>query len=115
MKIEIRDGKHYYWPKGDNNRKADGCWVPETNVRGYVTRIHRGVRPENAELRDHVNDARETYYDLLDQHCGPEAYLADCPSDAPLSQISAAHDLYYCWVQVARESEYPGHIPRTCS
>lgn len=58
MEIEIRDGVHYYWPKGDNNREADGCWVPHTDVRGYISELHKNARPENAELRGYVNEAR---------------------------------------------------------
>ncbi|MDE2899970.1 MAG: hypothetical protein OXN15_02955, partial [Chloroflexota bacterium] len=30
MNIRVTGGIYYYWPKGDANSKADGCWVPHT-------------------------------------------------------------------------------------
>ena len=65
MEIEVRDGVHHYWPKGDNNRKADGCWIPEQHVRGYVVEIYKGVVPENEELRDNVNRAKNSHRSML--------------------------------------------------
>ena len=115
MQIEVRNGKYYYWPKGDNNREPDGCWVPEENIKRYITKIHLGTRPENADLRKHVNDAVGAYYDLLDIHCkgvSPSACIVGAPVR---SQISQAASAAYCWVRVAKESDYPGHIPQnTC-
>ena len=74
--VEVRGGVHYYWPKGDNNLEADGCWIPEQNVQGYIVEIHRNVRPENAELREQVNaaidaykEAVTAYLELYDRHC----------------------------------------------
>ena len=61
MDIKVEDGVHYYWPQGDNNPEDDGCWVPETDVHGYIIYIDRGVYPENAKLRDSVNAAEEAY------------------------------------------------------
>ena len=98
--IEVRNGTYYYWPKGDNNRAPDGCWVPETNVRRYITQIHRDVRPENAELRQKVNSAVSEYRRLR---------------DGGGSNVRRAYDKARCWVDVAKQSEYPGHIPdNTC-
>ena len=70
MQIEVRDGVHYYWPKGDANRNDDGCWVPEHHVQGYIVEVHRDMRPANATLRAAVNLAkseRDRISDLLDQ------------------------------------------------
>ena len=55
MDIRVEEGIHYYWPKGDGAREPDGCWVPHTNVQGYVIDIHRDVRPANAVLRERGN------------------------------------------------------------
>ena len=63
--VKVEDGVYYYWPKGDNNSEADGCWVPHTDVLAYITEIHRGVRPENAELRQHVNSAKAAFDEAL--------------------------------------------------
>ena len=98
--IEVRNGTYYYWPKGDNNRLPDGCWVPETNVDRYIIEIHRDVRPENAELRQKVNSAVSELYRL---------------QDAGNSNVRRAYERALCWVNVARQSQYPGHIPdNTC-
>lgn len=98
--IEVQNGTYYYWPKGDNNRVPDGCWVPETNVDRYIIEIHRDVRPENAELRQKVNSAVSEFYRL---------------QDAGSSNVRRAYEKALCWVNVARESQYPGHIPdNTC-
>ena len=127
MAIEVRDGVHYYWPKGDNNPEADGCWVPEYDVESYLVKIHRNVRPANAELRRLVNaaknahnEAHAAYYALRDQHCERGE-----PCTAPTTSIYerlvaldealiAAASHFHCWQQVAIDSRYPGHIPRRC-
>ncbi len=115
LEVEVRNGTHYFWPKGDGNRQADGCWVPETNVEMYIVEVHRNVRPENAALRNHVNSAKDTYYELLDRYCG------DIPSqecrlpNREYSEVRAAFDNYSCWTDVALNSRNPGHIPEnTC-
>lgn len=55
---KVVNGVTYYWPKGDANERADGCWVPYSNVAGYLVELHRGTHPENAALRDQVNASR---------------------------------------------------------
>ena len=57
MDIKVENGVYSYWPKGDANEEPDGCWVPFDHVQGYIIEIHKDVRPENAVLRDFVNDA----------------------------------------------------------
>ena len=128
MDIKVENGVHYYWPKGDSNPEDDGCWVPEQHIRAYIIEIHRDVRPENAELRELVNaaktvynEARATYYELRDRHCPDRDATCTAPTFAIYHRLvalgdalDAAWDHYDCWAQVARDSEYPGHIPRRC-
>ena len=68
MEIKIVEGIHYYWPKGDNNRKADNCWIPETLVNGYIIEIYKNVNPERAELRDQINSAWAEYRAVADEY-----------------------------------------------
>ena len=124
--VEVRDGVHYYWPKGDNNLEADGCWVPEQNVRGYIVEMHRNVRPENAELREHVNeaidgwkDAVAAYFALYDRYC-ERGQRCTVPSSifvrlkALERAWDTAQDHLVCWQNSAKASQYPGHIPWRC-
>ena len=77
MDIKVRNGVYQYWPKGDANDEPDGCWVPHTNVTGYIIKLHRDAAPENAWSRDWVNgakaaqaDAERVYLDLIERFCG---------------------------------------------
>ena len=88
MDIKVEGGIYYYWPKGDNNQEAHGCWVPHTDVKGYVVAIHQNARLANAELRTQVNQARQS--------------------------LLSAWELYDCWYANAIDSERPGHIPYRC-
>ena len=123
MKIEVRDGVHYYWPKGDNNLEADGCWVPEQHVRGYIVEIHRDVRPANATLRTAVNlakaernrllvlldeaeerldqadtaveNARSNYRAVIAQFCGANVEPQNCSlPDYQYNQAIASYNVY---------------------
>ncbi len=128
MDIDVRDGVRYFWPKGDANPEPDGCWVPETNVRGYIVEIHKNVNPENAELREAVLSAKGTYeqaldayYALRDRYCARNAVQCTVPRSV-YGQILQLHQdavralsLYRCWSKNARDSEYPGHIPYDCT
>ena len=51
-------GIYYYWPKGDANSEADGCWIPHTNVLGYMIELHKNTHLENIDLRNRVNTAK---------------------------------------------------------
>ena len=128
MDIDVRDGMRYFWPKGDAADEADGCWVPETNVRGYIVEIHKNVNPENAELRDAVLSAKETYeeamdaYDALrDRYCTRGAAQCTVPHSVYgqivqlRQEAMRAFSLYSCWLKNARDSERPGHIPHDCT
>ena len=55
--IKVEDGAYWYWPQGDNNSEPDNCWISEGNVGGYITELHKDVRPEKAGLRSSVNQA----------------------------------------------------------
>ena len=124
--VEVRGGVYYYWPKGDNNLEADGCWVPEQDVRGYIVEIHRNVRPENADLREHVNaaiddfkDAVAAYYALYDRYCERgQRCTVDTSVFVRLQSLEraweTARDHLVCWQDSAKASQYPGHIPWTC-
>ncbi len=124
--IEVRGGVHYYWPKGDNNLAADGCWIPEQNIRGYIVEMHRNVRPENAELRELVNEAIDTwkeavaaYFALYDRYC-ERGQRCTVPTNVfvRLQTLERAWestlDDLACWQESAKASQYPGHIPWRC-
>ena len=117
IEIEDRGGVLHFRTQGDSNRGPDDCWTPAQDVDGYLVEIHRNVRPANIELRDAVVSAREAYDAVLDKHCGPG------PIDGCSSRISRAvydaevkgpRETYQCWVAVAEDSLYPGHVPRRC-
>ena len=142
MQVEVRDGVHYYWPKGDNNRNADGCWIAEQSIRAYIVEIYEDVRPANALLRVSVNRAKEAmdsagiiygaagdYYDELRvRFCGDRTWdncpLPDYQYNEAIAQyriveqarvlFTQAIDHWQCWVRNAKESERPGHIPHEC-
>ena len=90
IEIDVINGVYYFLPKGDNNDVDDGCWIPETNVNGYIIELHEDVRPENAALRDKVNAAkasagearaayeaaRDEYYSTWADYCGGTAGCA---------------------------------------
>ena len=127
--IKVEDGIYYFWPRGDNNRQDDGCWVPEGNVQIYLTGLEKNVRPENAYLQSQVVDSRvawlladETYDNLLLAYCGhtdaSNCSLHGNEYDVVIDayyKMRDAYRLYACWVQSALNSKYPGHIPNACS
>ena len=127
--IKVEDGIYYFWPRGDNNREDDGCWVPEDNVSRYLTGLVKDVRPENAHLQSQVLDSRvawllaeETYENLLLTYCGhtdaSNCSLYGNEYDVVIDayyKMRDAYRLYECWVQSAKDSNYPGHIPNSCA
>ena len=115
VKVKVEQGRHWYWPKGDAMREPDGCWIPASNVRGYVVEVHRDVRPANAELRTLVNEAKRRFDNVIDHYCGMGVEVQDC-TVAPErhDEIMRVRAVLDCWQQVAIDSEYPGHIPRRC-
>ena len=142
--VRVEDGQYYFWPQGDANGGPDGCWVPAENVWGYLVALHKNTQPENAPLREYVNAARAEhdgavaqreaawadYASLLAQpeYCG-DTPIAQCQLPEPQYSTSVeayalvearthdaerAYDVWACWLDVAGEAEYPGHIPRHC-
>ena len=88
--IKVENGETFYWPKGDGNREADGCWIPYNAVIGYMVELRRNVYPENAFLRDKVNAAIAAHNEARDE----------------LEAVESA------WAQV--ETEYDEAIERYC-
>ena len=129
MDIRVIDSVHYYWPKGDANEQADGCWVPYADVVDYLIGIEKNTVMENAYLRDQVNAANSAYQDAWDHYdatvqrfCGSTP-ASDCrfSSQHDYEIAKRAYDLavratdyWRCWFENAKSSEYPGHIPHTC-
>ena len=56
--IKTDVGQLYFQTKGDNNDDVDECWVPAEDVLGYVVAVQKDIRPENREMRTHVNQAK---------------------------------------------------------
>ena len=117
MDVKIENGVYSYWPKGDANEKPDGCWVPFDHVRGYIVEIHKGVRPQNAALRNSVNEAArleaeaqsaseaagEEYDSIIEQYCGPGVDPGDCSLYSP--EYDIAIRAHQAWVDAYEEWE----------
>ena len=107
MDIRETEGTYYYWPKGDANADADGCWIPDTNVYGYIIELHKDAHPWNNNLRNRVNAARaerdetfanykvaeEAYTQQYQQYCGhnPDACSLD---PARVAELDRLYDEY---------------------
>ena len=128
--VQVIDGVHHYWPKGDAHANADGCWVPHIAVDGYMIEIYKNTVTANAELRDNVNSAKaayntawEAYLDAIEANCGhrePQrcsvSLVTELGRHAQSLWLIAeeASNHYSCWYANAAASRYPGHIPYTC-
>ncbi len=125
--IMVENDVYHFWPRGDGNEEDDGCWIRHDNVESYAVEFFPNTRPENAELRLAVLNARDRfqeardYYDLIYTN-----YCGFSPSEGRTCYLSgsqyvettglwqarnAALDAYNCWTDVAIASEWPGHIP----
>ena len=120
MGVKVENGVYYYRPKGDANRQDDGCWVPESNVDGYLIEIHKNTEPQNRELRSLVNaasreadEARTRYVEKFRAYCGfaptsgRTCYLSGVRYDEVLRLADAynrAADYHRCWVNTARNA-----------
>ena len=107
MDIKKVQGAHYYWPKGDANADADGCWIPDTNVFGYIIELHKDTHLGNSNLRNRVNAARaerdetfarfkaaeEAYNQQYLEYCGsnPDACSLD---QAGVAELDRLYDEY---------------------
>ncbi len=106
-RIDIRNGIPHYWPKGDNNHQDDGCWIPATDVRGYIVEMHKGTKPENADLRNAVNQAYKELTDFQLRHCSRPTF-ANCYLDEPyFTQANQVLNHYRCWIRKARNPNSP--------
>ena len=125
-KVKVERGNYYYWPKGDNNEAADGCWVSEKRVEGYIIELHKNTHTENAQLRNSVNSAG------ADAERAWDAYRAKrtsygCPNPNQTCTVSsrgqlnvlnrlrsayiAASIYHICWVETAGNAWYSGFGP----
>ena len=126
MKIKVERGIHYYWPKGDNNSRPDECWIQESNVFGYVIKLHKNTRPQNAELRDLVNSAdadaeraweayqsKRVSYGCPDPHrvCTVSSRSRFNELNRLRSRYIAASIYHQCWVDSASGAWYSGFGP----
>lgn len=123
MDIRVRaNGVYEFWPKGDGNDEPDGCWVPHTNVTGYIIEFRRNAVPRNASLRNQVNDANDlyvtaelAYLDLIERYCGHRDPARCSLRPGPYAQATAAYRWHLetfrhweCWLRVALRSARPG-------
>ncbi len=121
IKIKVEKGIHYFWTKGDANARADGCWIPESNVGGYITQIHKNTWPQNASLRVHVNRAKAELDEALreylfkyKQYCVKDGHGKCSFSVHQIDELHRLHyryvlsvELYSCWVNSARTARTP--------
>ena len=83
MSIRESSGTYLYWPKGDANADADGCWIPHTNVDSYMIELHRNTHAENSGLRNRVNTANADMNQALSNY----EYAAAVPSKSRITTI----------------------------
>ncbi len=107
-------GDTYYWPKGDANSQDDGCWIPYTNVNGYIIELHRNTNLENSALRNRVNsasaawdEARQNYEQRRLAYCG--SVTGACTlSGARYNEVIRLRNIYQAaygaWEVVYREA-----------
>ena len=129
VKVKVENGIYYYWPKGDGNREADGCWIPVGHVTGYMIALYQDTQPQNESLRlsvlyvrsayyaarDAWERAREQYDSLLAHHCGEQPTDACALAEPAYSLVVTestrvetlrqtllrAIDAYECWMDRA--------------
>lgn len=120
-KVKVERNIYYYWPKGDNAEQADGCWVSEKDVSGYIIDLHKNTNPERAELRTLVNSAdaeakraRDAYYNRRASYGCPDPNRVCTVSRERFIELSrlrqtylAASNYHWCWVQAAKNAWYP--------
>ena len=120
-KVKVERNIYYYWPKGDNAEQADGCWVSEKDVSGYIIELHKNTNPERAELRNLVNfadaeakRARDAYYNRRASYGCPDPNRVCTVSRGRYIELTslrqtylAASNYHWCWVQAAKNAWYP--------
>ena len=102
------DGVYYYWPKGDNNRSADGCWIPEDKVNGYMIEIHKNVFADTStsELRDRYNQARKDFDDFCRRNTATPGQCVLSPGYR-FQTATALFEKVSCWRKVVDQWNYP--------
>ena len=104
--IKTDVGQLHFQTKGDNNDDVDECWVLAEDVSGYVVAVQKDIKPENREMRTHVNQARaktreageavdaalEEYDTTYDRLCNGNGTCRLRPSD--ISKLDVLYDEY---------------------
>ena len=125
MKVKVERGIYYYWPKGDNNSGPDDCWIPESNVNGYIIELHKNTDSQNAELRNAVNAAyadmkrkRNIYYARRSAYGCPDPNRVCTVSPGKFRELSRLRADYLdavayhrCWSNAARTALYSNFGP----
>ena len=100
ISIKVEAGNTYYRPKGDANSSDDPCWIPSSNVDGYIIALYKNTRLENAPIRDRINalkvtnDWAEAAYDAAYQTYKQYVSL-HCPGNVcPTQYYGTAISLY---------------------
>ena len=120
LERKVENGVNYFWPQGDAADEADGYWVPEDWVEGYVTELHKNSHPENTELRNEVLAKEDEYYRtqahyeaVEDEVCGDISPGEICyTTDEEEDRLDSAYDAYllsWCrYVAVLNSAELAG-------
>lgn len=88
--IKIESSEYFFLTQGDNNRRDDGCWIPESNVHGYIIELIENDFPEMQAMYDQIwpleveeavllgeideldqefDDLNAEYNEYLENHC----------------------------------------------
>ena len=120
LERKVENGVYYFWPQSDAADEADGYWVPEDWVEGYVTELHKNSHPENAELRNDVLAKEDEYYRaqahyeaVEDEVCGDISPGEICyTTDEEEDRLGSTFDAYllaWCrYVDVLDRAEFAG-------
>ena len=126
--IAIREGESgtEYLTQGDANPEPD-CWMPFSAIREVVVGVRKNVYPANKPLFDAMQlvrnaaiQASAAYLDDTEAVCGhrdpakcaPPLGAARDKGMRLWERAEATRVDHECWMQKARLSEYPGHIPQ---
>ena len=111
-KVKEVDGVLYFWPKGDNNRRADGCWIPEDNVRGYIMEIHKDVFADTstADLRDYYNGARKEYQNFCRRNTVTPGQCNFYSGSGLFERATTLFEKIGCWREIVDAWKYPDEI-----
>ena len=105
--IKLEDGVRYFLTKGDAAQIPDG-WVPETDVDGYVTELHRNTHLQNLALREGVNQSRadvDAAWQKVESAWGTPSY------EQRVAEYEALAEVAECWKKEAIHAIYSDHAP----